>query len=108
MTLPRFGGAFLAAAVAVFGRPVPRKDEPIATTSGKRLFGRIDTLPVLSPYQSTVPAIPCAPHARPGPFTPNANGAARALFWGLPAECRLRRESARQAVMPVVDANTMF
>jgi hypothetical protein len=60
------------------------------------------------PYQSTVPTNPCAPHARPGPFSPNTNGAARALFWTLPAECRQRRESLRQAVMPVVDANTMF
>jgi hypothetical protein len=65
----------MAAARRSTGGPVPRKGEPVATTSGKRRsVGRVP-LPCSRPQQITVPANPCAPHARPGPFFSKANAA---------------------------------
>jgi hypothetical protein len=49
---------------ALYSVPLPRKHEPAATISGKSLTSRTGTMTVLSSLLSTVPAIPCAPHAR--------------------------------------------
>jgi hypothetical protein len=59
----------MAAAVAVVGGPVPRKNERTATRSEGHCHG------ALVPNRAPVPAIPCAPNARPGPFPPKENGA---------------------------------
>jgi hypothetical protein len=51
----------------VRGGPVPRKNETMVTTSGKRLSGRRGTpTNALAPNRAPVPANPCAPHARAG------------------------------------------
>jgi hypothetical protein len=59
----------MAAARRSTGGPVPRKDEPTATTSSKRHPVGSILLSRSHPHQRTVPANPCAPHARPGPFS---------------------------------------